>query len=338
MSNLKTDTGNRNLIGVGYILAGIGFLSIMDSVAKALVGADYSVMQIIAIRGWIILVAMLLVLPRMGGLKALRTEQPFKHLIRVVVGFAAPYFFFSSLKELGLADATVIFFGGGTFLMTALSVPLFKEYVGPHRWGAVIVGFVGVLIAAQPSSGVFQVEALFAIASGASYALLVLATRWLGPSEGTFRPVFYYNLGLAVIASFALPLSFKAMPSHDVVTLAAMAALAVAGHFGITRAFHTAPVSLLAPFEYTAIIWAAVLGYLIWSDIPATNVLIGAGIIISCGLYLIHREARAEKVKRREEAALIAADPLIISAPVPADAAAGGENPCAPIVQNPQPN
>lgn len=306
---------NRNLVGVGYILAGVAFLATMDSVAKALVNADYSVMQIIAIRGWIILGVLLLALPRLGGWRALKTAHPFKHVLRIIVGFAAPYFFFSSLKSLGLADATVIFFGGATFLMTALSVPFFGERVGPHRWGAVIVGFAGVVYAAQPGEGVFQIEALFAIASGASYAVLMMVTRWIGAGEGSFRPVFYYNLGLACVATLFLPASFKPMPSGDIATILAMAALAIAGQFGLTRAFHNAPIALLAPFEFTAIIWSALLGYFIWSDIPSTNVLTGGAVIVCCGLYLVHRETLAARREKREKQTMVAADPLVITIP-----------------------
>ncbi len=314
--------GNRNLVGIGYILLGVAFLATMDSVAKVLVGANYSVMQILAVRGWIIVLAMTLTLPKMGGLAALKTQQPFKHTFRFVVGFAAPYFFFSSLKELGLADATVIFFGGGTFLMTALSALLLKEKVGPHRWAAVVVGFIGVLIAAHPSDGIFKVEALYAIASGASYAVMVLVTRWLGPAEGAFKPVFYFNLGVACIASLAMPTVFKEMPTGDITIIVMMAALAVAGHFCITNAFLAAPVSLLAPFEFSALIWAAILGYFIWSDIPATHVLVGAGIIISSGGYLIHREALARRAHKKEQTGIVVTDPMIITIPAAVDEAA----------------
>jgi len=314
--NSELPAGNRNLAGIGYILLGVGFLATMDSVAKALVGAEYSVMQILAIRGWIIVCAMLLVLPKVGGFAALKTKQPLKHLFRVSIGFGAPYFFFSSLGVLGLADATVVFFGGGTFLMTALSALLFKERVGPHRWGAVAVGFVGVVIAAQPTSGVFQIEALYPIASGACYAGMVLATRWLGPAEGAFRSVFFFNLGVACFASLALPSVFREMPVDDMITILVMASLAVTGHFCITRAFLTTPVGLLAPFEFTALIWAAGFGYFIWSDIPATNVLIGAVIIVSSGIYLIHREALAARRQKIAPETLIVTDPLVVAVPI----------------------
>ncbi len=284
---------NSNITGIGYILGGIGCLAGMDAVAKVLVGADYSVIQILAVRGWIIALALILFLPRLGGLMALRTDQPYKHGLRMAVGFTSPFLFFTALKDLGLADVTVIFFGGATFLMTALSALWFKESVGPHRWGAITLGFIGVLIAASPTGGVFQAEALYAFASGATYALMVLMTRWLGPNEGTFRPVFYYNVGMAVAATAALPLAFTPMPPVDSATVALMAVLAIGGHFGVTRAFQTASVSLLAPFEYTALLWAALLGYLFWSEVPTANVLVGAAVIFVSGLYLLRREALA---------------------------------------------
>ena len=302
---------HHNLLGVSLLLTGVGFLTVMDSVAKWLVGSDYSVMQIIALRGWIIVVILTLMLPRLGGVAALKTGRPLGHLLRVAVGFFAPFLFFTALKTMPLADTTVIFFGGATFLMTALSVPLFGERVGFHRWGAIAVGFVGVWIAAQPGSAVFQMDALLALGAGAAYALFMLATRWLGTSEGTFRQVYFYNLGVAIIGSAALPFVFVPMTTSDSGILLGMALLAVSGHYCMTRAFNLAPVGLLASFEYSALVWAALLGYVFWQHIPEPHVLTGGGIIIVSGLYLAQREARASRLaKRKAEEIVLAADPV----------------------------
>ncbi len=310
----------NNLAGIALILAGVGLLSTMDSTAKLLIGANYSVLQILALRGWIIVFGMMLMLPRLGGFAALKTTRPKAHLLRAAVGFFAPFMFFSSLKTMPLADTTVIFFGGGTFLMTALSVPLFKERVGPHRWAAIGVGFIGVVIAAQPGSAVFQIDSLYGLGAGIAYALMMLITRWMGSAEGVFRQVFYYNLGLAVIGSISLPYVFLAMPVGDVMILLAMAALATAGQYFLTRAFHVAPVSLLAPFEYSALVWAAGLGYLIWGDVPGNPVLLGAAIIVAGGLYLAHRETlAARRHKRAARQALIVADPIPVIVAIDAD-------------------
>jgi len=312
----------HNLAGIALVLTGIGALTVMDSVAKWLVGAHYSVMQILAFRGWIIVAGMLFLVPRLGGLAALKTARPGGHVLRIAVGFFAPYLFFSSLKTMPLADTTVIFFGGATFLMTALSVPLFKERVGAHRWAAICVGFVGVLIAAQPGSSVFQADAFYALGSGAAYALMMLATRWLGPSEGVFRQVFYFNLGLAVIGSASLPLVFVPMPMADFGIVLSMAALAVSGHYCTTKAFGLAPVGLLAPFEYSALVWSAILGYVFWDDIPGHPVLAGAGIIVASGVYLAHRETLAARRKKHA-----AREAMLVADPVPVVVAIEAENP-----------
>ena len=299
------------------ILVGIGFLTVMDSVAKWLVGANYSVLQVLALRGWIIVIGLLVVLPRLGGLTALKTGRPGGHLLRIVVGFFAPYLFFTALKTMPLADATVIFFGAATFLMTALSALLFKERVGWHRWAAIACGFVGVLIATRPDSSVFQTGALYALGSGVTYALLMLATRWLGSSEGVIRQVFYYNLGLAVIGSAALPFVFVPMPVADSGILLVMAALAVGGHFCLTGAFSRAPIGVLAPFEYSALVWSAVLGYIFWDDIPGNHTVYGAAIIVASGLYLVHRETRAARnIKAAAAETVPVADPLPVVMPI----------------------
>ena len=138
---------DRNLAGIANMLVGIGFLSLMDGTVKWLIGAEYSVAQIVAVRGWIIVALLLLWVPRTGGFAALRSRRPLAHLGRIVAGFGSVFFFFTSLRTLPLADATVIFFGA-TFIMTALSALLLGERVGIHRWGAVAIGFAGVYVAA----------------------------------------------------------------------------------------------------------------------------------------------------------------------------------------------
>ncbi len=283
-----------NITGIAFMAAGVGFLVVMDGVAKWLVGADYSPVQILALRGWIIVAMMLAWLPRGGGLAALRSRRWKGLLLRVALGFCAPFFFFSALGELPLADVTVIFFGA-TFIMTALSVPLFKEHVGVHRWGAILVGFVGVLVAARPGGGVFQAGALFALAACVSYAFLILATRWLSRTESTFMLVFTYNLGLAAGYSLFLALVWRPMPVLDLGIVGVMAVLAMCGQSCMVRAFTLAPIGVVAPFEYTAIVWAAAVGFIGWGDVPSSHTLTGAAIIVTSGLYLVHRERRARK-------------------------------------------
>ena len=276
----------RNLTGIVNMLVGIGFLSLMDGTVKWMVGAEVSVIQIVAVRGWIIVALLTLWVPRMGGFGALRIRRAGAHLGRIACGFGALFFFFSSLKALPLADATVIFFGS-TFIMTALSALLLGERVGPQRWGAVVIGFAGVYVAARPGGGVPAPEAFYAVAASLCYALLMLGGRWLGRKEPVFRLVFYYNAGTALLASLFLPFEWKPMASAHLGILVAMAGLALCGHVFLTRAFNAAPVGVIAPFEYSTIVWAALIGFLVWGD----DVYLGGAIIVLSGLYVVRREA-----------------------------------------------
>jgi drug/metabolite transporter (DMT)-like permease len=272
------------------MLAGIGFLSLMDGTVKWLIGAEYSVAQIVAVRGWIIVALLLLWVPRTGGFGALRSRRPLAHLGRIAVGFGAVFLFFTSLKTLPLADATVIFFGA-TFIMTALSALALGERVGVHRWGAVGIGFAGVYVAARPGGDMPPPEALYAVAASLCYAVLMLGGRWLGRTEPVFRLVFYYNAGTALIASLFLPFAWQPMAGAHIGMIVVTAALGLAGHVCLTRAFNAAPVGVIAPFEYSAIVWAALIGFVVWGDVPAGHVYLGGAIIILSGLYVVRREA-----------------------------------------------
>ena len=279
-----------NLTGIANMVAGIAFLSLMDGTVKWLLGAEVTVVQIVAVRGWIIVALLLLWVPRTGGFGALRIRLPLAHAGRIVTGFGAMFCFFSSLKTLPLADATVIFFGA-TFIMTALSAVVLGERVGVHRWGAVVIGFAGVYVAARPDGSVIGIGALYAVAASLCYAVLMLGGRWLGRTESVFRMVFTYNVGTALLASLFLPFGWQPMAGAHFGMLVVTAVLGLAGHVFLTRAFIKAPVGVIAPFEYSAIVWAALIGYLVWGDVPADHVYLGASIIILSGVYVVRREA-----------------------------------------------
>jgi len=306
---------NTNVTGIVLMMLGAALLTAMDGTVKLLVMKDFSPFQILAVRGWIIFVLMAAwILPR-EGLDALKTKRWGWHLGRSVIGFAAPFLFFLSFRALPLADATVIFFGA-TFIMTAASALFLKERVGAHRWAAVFIGFTGVVIAANPGTGVFQVEALYALCASVTYAFLVLSARWIGDTEPTFRMVFYYNLGLMVIATLVLPFVYKPMSMEDLGIILAISILAFSGHICLTRAFVVAPVGVIAPFEYTSLIWAALFGFVLFADIPAPNVWIGAAVIVMCGLYVIARERRSAKIA---SAAIAGTDPIAVPMIAPED-------------------
>jgi len=279
------------LRGIIFMIIGVSALSLMDAAVKSTLQLDIPVLEIIAIRGWMITAVLLLALPFRGGWQALSTRKIKLHVGRTLIGFFAPFLFFSSLKFLPLADATAIFFCT-TFFMTAGSVFFLGEHVGIHRWSAVVVGFIGVLVVSSPGSGSFQAGALLALLAGAAYAVIMLSGRLLTRTDSSFKMVFYFNAINSLISTALLTLVWTP-PSQTALLLILLAStLALIGYFCITHAIRLSPIGVVAPIEYIALVWATVLGYVFWEDIPTFNVWIGMAIILSAGLYIMWRESR----------------------------------------------
>lgn len=297
---------NAPLVGVLLVLAAVALLSTMDAVMKVLIDGGLAVLQILALRSALVVPFMTAWALKRGGVAALKTGRWKLHLLRVALGTGAPVFFFSALKTLPLADATTIFFGA-TFIMTALSVVVLKEQVGPHRWTAVVVGFIGVVIAMRPTGGgsgeALDVGSLYALGSSVSYALFILATRKLGSSEGALKQVLYFHMWLGMLGAVSLAFHYRPFSGQEVAFAAVAGVLVVAGHLCLTRAFSIASVGLVAPFEYSALVWAALLGYFVWGDVPGPQVVLGAGVIVASGLYLMYRETRTARRSKREAGA-----------------------------------
>ena len=291
-------TRRGNFTGILFMLLGMLGMGLTDATAKWLVSTDYPIIQVIAIRGWFIsfmLVAWVLVTRQIGALK---TSRPWGHSLRFLVCFFAPFLMFRALRDMPLADVTVIVFGS-TFMTTALSVLFFKEKVGIHRWSAVVLGMVGVVIALRPGTGVFNAAAVFALLAGLSFAGINLTTRWLRDTESALKQIFYLMLGITMFSSAILPLYWVPVYSGDWIIFAALGLSTILGYIFLTRAFMMAPTGLVAPFEYTVLIWAVIFGFLIWGEVPDKYVWTGAGIIILSGIYLIDRESRTPLFSRR---------------------------------------
>jgi len=306
---------DTNMQGIVLILVGALLLTVMDGVIKQLLESDLSVLQILAVRSWLVIPFMVLWSWRALPTGALRTNRPALHFVRVVLAFFAPFAFFSALETLPLADATVIFFGA-TFIMTALSVPFLKEYVGPHRWAAVVVGLVGVVIASDPSGDFWQGGAVLALAASVAYSLSMLITRWMGPGEGAFKQVLYFHAWIGTVSSVYVLANFQPMTLTEVLLIGVVTGLAVAGQLCLTRAFSIAPVGLVAPFEYSAMVWATLIGFFVWGDVPGSLTIIGAGIIVTSGLYLLHREHLQKRREKLVAVEAMEAVPSPIAVPV----------------------
>ncbi len=283
--------GREIRLAILTICAGVAFLVLNDAIAKLLTDR-HDPAQIIFVRNLLALpmIAALVLLFR--GRAALGTSYLWAHALRGLLIVAGAYLYFRSLQVLPLAEATALVFSAPMFI-TALSVPLLGEAVGWRRWGAVILGFVGVLIIVQPGGVAFQPATLLAIATALFYALFMIGARWIGREESIWTSMFFIMLFPMI---YTAPLAVAGWVPVATADIPLFLAIAVCGSIGITligHAFRLAPVAVVAPFDYTALIWATLFGWLIWRDMPGTTTVIGALVIVVSGLIIVLREARA---------------------------------------------
>jgi drug/metabolite transporter (DMT)-like permease len=286
--SITTGTQDRPLAGIAWILAAGFILSVMDGLIKWSVGV-FPVVQVVAVRSAFVLLFMAPLILRAGGLGALKTKRPLGHLLRVTLTVCAILTFFEAVRLLPLATAIAIGFGAPLF-MTAISVPVLGEKVGVHRWAAIATGFIGVLIITRPGSDGLAWPALLALVSSVFFAAHLVTGRYLARTETDMALMFWQNLGVLVVTGMLAPLFWTPVGSDDFALIAAMALLLLLGQFCTVRAFRTAPLGAVAPFQYAELIWAALIGYAFWAEVPAANVWTGAAIVVASGLYVIWRE------------------------------------------------
>ena len=284
------------------MVAGIGLFGMMDAAIKWLTDG-YSTAQIVALRSWFGMPYLLVLLYWEGGLSQLRTSRPRAHLFRYVLVLALSFSFFWVLAEMKLVDAIAITFAS-PILVAVLSVPILKESVGIHRWCAILVGFIGVLIVLRPGTGVFQWASLVALGSALIYALLMITTRALKETETRAALMFYPQLGMSITGLLVAPF-FWTSPDWEAIWLFVLVgALGSGGILCITQAFRLAPAATVSPFEYTALIWAALLGYFFWRELPDVYTLSGSAVVIASGLYILYRETVKRSPVRQPKAGI----------------------------------
>jgi drug/metabolite transporter (DMT)-like permease len=277
------------MAGIVMMLLSVLLFSMNDALGKWLV-ATFSVFQILVVRG---IAAILVVAPFVvrGGLEPFRQmPQPILQLARVGLSTAEVGCFYLSVRFLPLADAMTFYLAAPIFV-TTMSALFLKERVGIYRWSAVLVGFVGVVMALQPSSDSLSVGSLVALAGCFFFALVLIVTRQL---RGTSNVVmvstqFAGSISLGLVGSLW---GWTPMTGTDVALLLVLGVVAVLAFALMNLSLKLAPASVVVPFQYTLIVWAVIFGYLFFGDVPQTHTILGAAIIIASGLFIFLREQR----------------------------------------------
>lgn len=283
---------SRPFIGILLILSAMAILPGIDVIAKLLGQQGMPITQIVWARMFFGAALTLPFALRQGGMRALMPERPVFHTVRAGFLMLATFCFFSSLKFLPIADALAIFFVQ-PLVLTALSPAFLGERVGPRRWAAVAVGFVGTLIIIRPGLGGMNTGSLLALAAGTSLALYFLMTRRIAGSAPALVTTFHTMLIGTVVASVLAAMVWVWPDGGQWLLFVALGLTAALGHYLITRAYDFAEASLLAPLAYTEMITSVALGWWFFGDFPDFWTFVGVGILISCAIYISVRERKA---------------------------------------------
>jgi drug/metabolite transporter (DMT)-like permease len=274
------------LAGIGLMLVGVLMFSFGDALGKFLV-ATYSVGQLLLLRAC---AALLLLSPLIWRRRAdfIRLERPWLQLLRVVLSTLEVAAFFLAVVYLPLADVITYYLASPIFV-TALSAVFLRERVGWRRWSAVVAGFCGVLIALQPSVQTVTWPALIALGGSLSFAVLMLLTRLLRATPDIVLASSQF-IGTLAFGTVLAPFGWAPPSWHGLGLFIAAGWISVCALICVNRSLKLAPASSVAPYQYSMIIWAVMLGYLVFGNLPSLATLVGAAIIIAAGLYIFLRE------------------------------------------------
>ena len=262
-----------------------------DATVKSL-GQTFPVVQVVWARFTIqVAIVFLLFAPRLPQL--LVTQRPFLQLLRSTFLAAAAFFMTLALTFLPLAEVSAILFLA-PLVVAALSAPLLGEKVRPGCWIAIGIGFTGILVIVRPGGAFMQWAALLPLIPAVSYALFQVATRSLSRTEDPRTTLLYTGLAGAVGLSFLVPFHWRTPDMTEWLWLSVPAVLAGLSHFGLIRALAWAPAAVIAPFDYSRLIWAVMFGFIIFGDLPNLWTLVGAAIIVGGGLYIFQTEKKRD--------------------------------------------
>lgn len=274
-------------IGVLATVVAYFMFSVQDAAVKWLVVA-IPVFQILFVRS-VTIVAICVMIGR-GEVVAQSIRSPVRGpmLLRSLLLLAAWLSYYNAARTLGLAELTTLYYAA-PILITLLAVPILKEVVPPTRWLAVVIGFVGVMVATDMVSTGLRVSwpVWLALQAAVFWAISTVLLRKTSLAERTIVQMVLSNFILAVFTGAALVFYWTPVTPGQLALTSLTGVIAAVGQYAMFEGMRRAPVSILAPFEYTSLVWAFILGYAIWGDVPRQNVFLGAALIFAAGVTIV---------------------------------------------------
>ena len=286
-----------SLRGIGCMVLGVAVLTANDGIAKWLT-QSYPVGQVLALRGLGVVVVAVAFALATGRAGQLRVRDWRVQALRAGLMTASTICFVTGVSLLPLADAIAITFAG-PLLSAALAVPLLGEIVGWRRWTAILVGFAGVLVIVRPTPEAFQVAALLPLSAALFGALRDIVTRRMSATETTYSILVMGTAAVTVAGFCTWPFGWNPVSLEHAGLFAVSATLVGGAQYLTIEAFRHGEAAVVAPFKYTSLLWAVIVGFLVWGHMPGSWVAAGAALVVASGLYILHREAqlRRERLK-----------------------------------------
>jgi drug/metabolite transporter (DMT)-like permease len=289
---LPRRAAGTELRGILITLAAMLVFGLMDAASKYL-STRYPTVQVVWLRYVFTIPLLLATLAPRGVTGFLRSRHPGLQLLRGLLLVTEIGLVVWAFGQLPLVDVHAVL-ALTPLVVTALSLPLLGEPVGPRRWAAVAVGFLGVLIILRPGSGVLHPAALVALLSVLLYALYQVLTRMVGRADAAETTLLWQLVIGSVALTAVVPFFWRPPEPGHWPLFALLAVLGGVGHFCMIRAFQLAPAVVLQPFSYTLLLWALVIGYLAFGDLPDAWTLLGGAVVVAAGTYTALRERRRQ--------------------------------------------
>jgi drug/metabolite transporter (DMT)-like permease len=278
---------------------GATFVFAASSAASKWLVQSYPIGEVLFTRTLVsLIVCSIFILPQ-TGLSVFRTQRLRHHLLRSGSQGVSQTFLLFAFTMMPLAGAIAINFSAPLFATLASALVL-KEAVGAARWTALLVGFCGVLIVTHPGTGTFQIGALFALGNAVLYGSVTAGVRSMTRTESAETLTLYQLALLTAFFALFMPWTWIWPSPSDSVWILFNGTSNAIGQYWWTRALLLAPASAVAPFYYLSLIWASIMGFLIWGEMPTVSLVIGSGIVAGSGLFLFWRETRVRRARMAE--------------------------------------
>ena len=277
----------KNQLGILYMFLAVCTFSVMDLLVKW--SGEYPTGEVLFFRGFFGLLPTFFLIPKNKLKTFYKTNRPKEHLFRCLMGLIALVAIVIALRKLPLAVVVSLSFAAPLFI-TVLSIFLLSEKVGLFRWGAVLIGFIGVIVISEPGFDQMNIYYLLPLIFCIGMAFVTITIRKLSTSEPIWLISIFFTITISIAGLFTISMGWKMPDLKDFILLALIGVTGGSANLFLTQSYKLSEVSLVAPLKYLSLVFAVIFGYLIWNEVPTFKTLIGASLVIFASLIIFRRE------------------------------------------------